>query len=340
MLEKEEHDENMVRPLTRAKMLENAAFLRALARTGNAKASAAAVGVSHSVFYRRRLAHPGFAQRWDAAAVTAQARLRRQRIAQDSGSATGRAMRTEGGEPVTVRTAGGRLQVRRAHPGKLTKACEQAFLAALSATANIALSAAAAGASANAFRMRRATSPAFAREMRLALKTGYERVEGALLESWSPASREDEAWRDNDPPPVPAMTANQALQLLYLHQKEARLAEGHAAMRPRRGETSDMMSARLGRAYIARLAQEAEDGRLATVLRNDVGARVRHHHGMDDAPVLPALDQVTGWSRADPGAVPTDSARALFGGWRIEDLSEGQREAARKGGITGKKRRR
>jgi hypothetical protein len=72
------------------------------------------------------------------------------------------------------------------------------------------------------------------------------------------------------------------------------------------------------------------------VLRNDVNARVRRDYGMDDAPVLPALDQVAGWSRADPDAVPTDASRALFGGWRIEEMSEEQRALARERRKSGK----
>ncbi|SFP36258.1 hypothetical protein [Sphingomonas rubra] len=329
----------MSRPLTRAKMLENAAFLRILARTGNAKGAAEAVGVSHSVFYRRRQAHPDFAQRWDAAMAAGQARMRRARITGRDGGGSARGPgradephRTLGGEPVTVRAAGGRLQVRRAHPNKLTRACEQAFLAALSATANIALSAAAAGASTNAFRTRRATNPAFAREMRLALQAGYERVEAALLESWHPGAREDEAWRSNEAPPMPAMTANQALQLLYLHQKEARLTAMPAWWAQRAGETGDLHDARLRDQYLARLAAEAEDRLLATVMRNDRSAEIRHGRGMDDdAPVLPALDQVTGWSRADPDKVPADGSRALFGGHRVEHLTPEEKALARRG---------
>jgi hypothetical protein len=33
------------------------------------------------------------------------------------------------------------------------------------------------------------------------------------------------------------------------------------------------------------------------MLRNAANAHIRRDHGMDDAPV-PALDQMTGWSRA------------------------------------------
>jgi hypothetical protein len=40
---------------------------------------------------------------------------------------------------------------------------------------------------------------------------------------------------------------------------------------------------------------------------------------------LPDLAQVTGWSRADPEKTAHDPDRALFGGWRIEDM-EGRPE--------------
>lgn len=317
----------MAKPPTREQASENAAFLRRLRVTGNARLSARETGVAYGTMQHRRGAHPGLAVRWDAAVATAQARLHERGRVAPTRAAPGDPRRTEGGEPVVCHVRGGRLQIRRAHPNKLTRASEQAFLAALSATANITLAATAAGASFAAFDRRRRRNPAFAREMKLALQIGYERVEAALLESWNPASREDEAWRANEPPPTPAMTPAQALQLLYLHQKEARLSDGHAAMRPRPHESRDATSARLAHAYIARLAQEAEDTRLATVLRN--AADRARADAETDRPPLPALDQVTGWSRADPDAVAADPARALFGGWRIGDMTEKQREVGR-----------
>jgi hypothetical protein len=35
---------------------------------------------------------------------------------------------------------------------------------------------------------------------------------------------------------------------------------------------------------------------------------------------LPDLAQVTGWSHADPKKAPHDPTRALFGGWRMEQM--------------------
>ena len=134
------------------------------------------------------------------------------------------ALRTTGGEPTIVRRADGRLQLRLAPPGRMTKAAEQTFFRALAASANIRLAAACAGFAAATFYARANRSKAFAREKRLALAMGYDRLEQALLASTLPASREDDASRcEGELVPIPPMTANQALQLLMLHNKEVRL---------------------------------------------------------------------------------------------------------------------
>ena len=217
----------MARPFTRAQALQNQAFLNALRRTGNARLSARELGVHRATFTKRRASHPAFAAEWDAALAIAHARLQNPPRngegddAHHGGRGSPQAQRSE--EPQLTRRANGRLQLRTPTRRRLDRAAEQAFLAALSATANIRLSAKAAGFSHSAFYQRRKHSPAFAREMRLALQMGYERLEMALIESYAVDSHADDAWRHNEPPPIPQMTANQALQLLYLHQKEVRL---------------------------------------------------------------------------------------------------------------------
>src|SRR6185503_1669048 len=110
--------------------------------------------------------------------------------------------------------------------------------------------AAAVGAAFNAFNRRRRQDPAFDREMRLALAQGYEALELALLESLTPASHEHDDWRHNDPPAMPPISANQALQLMYLHQKAALLVDEPTPLRRRRGESNE--------ARCERLAQMAE----------------------------------------------------------------------------------
>lgn len=252
----------MPRPFTRAQALENRAFLAALRRTGNAHEAARVVGAHRAKFTRRRAKHPAFATAWDAALAVAHAALASVSPAPAAAP-----------EPRIIRTRSGRLQLRRVPQGRLTRAREQAFLAALSATANVRLSAAAAGFSHSAFYARAHADPGFAREMRLALQLGHERLQCALLESWLPASHEQDAWRHNDPPAIPPMSADQALMLLQLHQKIAAGTDEPAHIKRRRGESSDVHSFRLTAMYQQGLARDREAGEIAEAARRARGER-------------------------------------------------------------------
>ena len=311
----------MPRPFTRDQALENRAFLEAVGQTGNIRMAARQTGLKYGTIQHRRRQHPAFAQQCDAALAFAHARL--QAAGGRSGPSAGQsdagveAYRTRGGEQVVVRRRDGSLQARAAQPGKLTRECEQAFLAALSATANVRLSAAAAGAAVAAFYRRRRKHPGFAREMRLALEMGYARLEETLLAAAAVDGHADDDWRHNDPPPIPQMSAHQALQLLHLHQKEARLLSEPEPIKRRRGESREAHSIRLAAMYEARLQRDREAFDLAEAARRARGEP--WVFGPKELPPLPALDQVTGWSRADPGKVPHDPDRALFGGWRLAD---------------------
>ncbi|HEU0045313.1 hypothetical protein [Sphingomonas sp.] len=293
----------MPRAFTRCQALQNAAFLRALARTGNAREAARAIGAHRATFTKRRAKHPAFAAEWDAALALAQAALNRG---------------GEGAPGRVIRTANGRLQLRRTLPSSLTCEHEQRFLAALSASANVRLSAAAAGFSHSAFYLRAKASPAFAREWRMALQQGYEALEMALVAGWSEDSHQHDAWRHNAPPPVPPMTVNQALQLLYLHQKKVLNLDEPPHSKRRRGESSEAYSYRLGAMHRARQERDREAFRVAEAARLARGEGPYWSDGeQGDAPQLPDLAQVTGWSKADATKTPHDDARALFGGWRI-----------------------
>ncbi|HEY0314158.1 MAG TPA: hypothetical protein VGC56_16915 [Allosphingosinicella sp.] len=308
----------MAKPFSPRQRRENAAFLAALHRTGNVRMSAREVGVQYGTIQHRRSGHPDFASRWDIALVDAHARFHA------AGGKTGPAMprgarsalRTEGGELMVVRTKSGRLQVRPACRGKLTRAAEQLFLQALSATANVRLSAAAAGASFAAFYRRQKQKPAFAREMRRALDIGYVRLECAAWVAATPASHEDDAWFDAEPPPMPQMSVAQALQLLFLHQKKVRLGweEPHRARR--RGESDEIYLARLRAIAAVEEAREAEDQAVRWALRADERAPPRE---LPPLPPVPPLEGVEGWSRAS-GKAPYHPEVALFGGWRIGDI--------------------
>ncbi|MGQ0588406.1 MAG: hypothetical protein ACT4N8_02585 [Sphingosinicella sp.] len=45
----------------------------------------------------------------------------------------------------------------------------------------------------------------------------------------------------------------------------------------------------------------------------------------DELPAIPSLEQVTGWSKADPKKGKHDPDRALFGGWRLKDWKRSRR---------------
>lgn len=314
--------EHSRKPFTRALALENAAFLTHLATTGNARAAADALKLSRSRFTKRRAIDPAFAARWDAALVFANAFLSSPERGGEPAKLVEGVLRpyrshTADTVPHATRTPSGRRQLRRRPATAITPQAEQAFLAALSATANVRLSARATGFASASFYVRKRTHPAFAREWRLALERGYEQVEAALLASWSEDAHEHDSWRHNDPPPMPPMTANQALQLMYLHQKEARLQAEPPHIKRRRGESHDARSYRLGAMYEARLERDREAFRIAEAIRAERG-EVSPHEPLP--PPLPDLAQVTGWSRADPAKAAHDETRALFGGWRIEDM--------------------
>jgi hypothetical protein len=349
----------MSRPFTRTQALQNRAFLKALRRTANVRLACRELGLKYGTMQHRRRTHRAFALRWDAEVAAGQARLagRRGRAhpspshsAAPSGSLPlpqgGEGLfRTRGGETVVVRLKSGALQVRRAQPNKLTREAEQAFLAALSVTCNIALSAAAVGAAEAAFHRRKRNDPGFAREMRMAIERGYLEIETALLSSHLAESHEHDDWRGNEPPAVPPMTVNQALQLLYLHQKEARLIAEPDYIRRRPGESREAQSVRLSAMYEERRRREREKFEVAEAERwergepawGPAGEAVRRELGLgDEGPStafggppplesegriwLPDLAQVTGWSHADPSRAPHHPERALFGGWRMEDM--------------------
>jgi hypothetical protein len=321
----------MPRPFNRRQQAQNRAFLDALARTGNARLAAAELGVHRSTYLKRRARCPAFAAQWDAALVTAHARFPRSspRLrgegdrpkggggAPSAARAASAPLRTSGGEPVLVRLKSGRVQLRRARPGRMTKAAEQAFLRALSACANVRLAAAAAGFAHSSFYARARASPAFAREMRLALAEGYDRLEAALLAAELPESGADGEWRSNDPPPIPRMTPGQALQLLFLHEKSVRQGWDQPHRRRRRGESDETHRMRLRAMWLAEQARARDEEALRRALEAD---------GCDDLggpdapapPPLPDLEQVTGWSKAK-GAPAHNDDLALFGGWRLKD---------------------
>ncbi|MFL6843928.1 MAG: hypothetical protein ACJ8ER_03495 [Allosphingosinicella sp.] len=322
----------MPRPFTAAQQAENDHFLEVLGQTGNARLSARSVGRRLSTMFHRRGAHSAFAQEWEAKAAAAHARFHLaggkrgpeperanagKRDSRFRGN-DGAALRTKGGEAMVVRTRTGRLQIRLAHPGKLTHAAEQTFLRALAATANVRLSAAAAGASVAAFYRRRRQNPVFAREMRLALRMGFERIEAAALDAALPEAHRHDAWRRGEPAPIPPLSWDQAFQLLCFHEKSVRQGWEQPHRRRRRGESDAVYIERLRAMWGAEKDLEAEEDALRRAARFDETGDWRFE---DEAPPppLPPLELVTGWSKAKGGPAHNPDL-ALFGGWRIGEM--------------------
>ncbi|HEX8511833.1 MAG TPA: hypothetical protein VF688_01860 [Allosphingosinicella sp.] len=236
-----------MRPFTPRQLRENARFLEALSRTGNARLACHVLGLNRSTYFKRRARSPAFAAAWEEAVEAADVSLldeehkpRSSRaksrgapsdseqspfdFAQDERTPERKPTRTRGGEPHLVRLKSGRLQLRRALPGRMTPAAARAFFVALAATANVRRAAAEAGFAHSSFYAKRA-QPDFAAQMDAALDLGAFRLEWAAIEA---ALRS--AARPNDPAPpewqedaasapLPAMTPDQMLQLLaYRHR--------------------------------------------------------------------------------------------------------------------------
>jgi hypothetical protein len=124
------------------------------------------------------------------------------------------------------------------------------------------------------------------------------------------------------------MTASQALQLMYLHQKEARLTAEPDYLKRRRGEPHAVHMERLALMAEERDRRRREEFEVAEAGRWAEGLPPWGPAGEDvrDKLGLPDLAQVTGWSRADRAKAAHDARRALFGGWRLEEMERAMRE--------------
>ncbi len=320
------------RPFTRRQQRQNARFLAALRRTGNVRLACRELGVHRACYTKRRAKCAAFATNWDIALAAAHAAFHLAGGARlpEQGTVTRdcphSSLRTRGGEPVIVRRSNGRLQLRLAPPGWMTRAAEQAFFSALSATANVRLSCAAIGFAPTSIYRRRNRSAAVAREMRLALQIGWERLEQAMLAAGLADSHEHDAWRtDHDHPPVPPLTADQALQLLHLHDKSVNQSWDKPHRRRRRGEPWETYTERLRAMWCAEKDREAEDAALRRAARWEETGDWRLEDEPAPPPDLPDLRHVTGWSKAAKIKVTYHPGRALFGGWRLSDWEKRKR---------------
>ena len=209
------------KPAVRAE--ENRLFLRHLARTGNAKTSAAACGVPQETMHRRRKKDGDFAARWDAALQTAAKALAHESEVRLLPEGAPGDLKTDGGEAVVRRGVGGRLQLRRSLPGKLTQTACDTFLAHLAATSNVTMAAEATGFDSSPFYALAARDESFAGAWKQAMAAGYDRLEMGLVECANRSFDPERIEAPDDQAVGGTMSAYDALQLLTLHRRTQRL---------------------------------------------------------------------------------------------------------------------
>ena len=123
-------------------------------------------------------------------------------------------------EPRVIRVARNRnTKIIRTSAKRWSQAAEARFLEELAATANVRAAAAAAGFSTTAIYRRRMKWPGFARAWDACLEQGFVRIETQLIELATDSLRVDAIRGDG---PAPAMSVEQALNLLKLHRAAVR----------------------------------------------------------------------------------------------------------------------
>lgn len=192
------------------------AFLRELARSGNAASAARACGLDPSFPYQYRRRNAAFAKSWDRARATAQARLT------GAGSPFGEPGEAKSTRPklrpdeLIRRSRSGKCRIVRVAQGRWSRKVEAAFLAELTATANASAAARAAGVTLQCVYARRKLWPAFKAEWDLAVAEGFARIETLLVCA---------ATTTLDPEPLPArayeapqMSMDQAIKIWLTHR--------------------------------------------------------------------------------------------------------------------------
>lgn len=208
-----------------------AAFLAALAATGNRTLAAERAKVSRSWVRLHRSTDPAFRAEMEAA-VAASAR----RLGGASGVGPDGAWRAQVGEELAVRGCNGRwLQVARARLRQWTPRVEARFLRSLAASCNVKRACADVGLSPQSAYDHRNRWPAFAERWDVAIEEGYDRIATAIVASagamLGDADMEPEA-------AIGPMTFGDAIRTLGLNRHRA-TGEGRAMGRVRRVRSLD-----------------------------------------------------------------------------------------------------
>ena len=152
------------------------AFLRALERTGDVRASAEDAGIDHSTAYARRRTHEDFAANWERA-LKAYA----EGVAADQEREL-RSLDTLGTNGPRPEGEGKKAQVKRAAHDRWGPRKEKLFFDELAATANVKSSARAAGVSTQSVFARRLRDAHFRAKWAAVLETGRAAIEMQLVE--------------------------------------------------------------------------------------------------------------------------------------------------------------
>lgn len=202
------------------------AFLRALERCGDVRASAEDAGIDHSTAYARRRAHVEFAADWERALAAHAARVEAER-AGDVASVSnvtppptpphrgeGSRGASDSGEGSVLAAA----QVKRAGHGRWSERKEKLFFAELAATANVKRAAAAAGVSPNAVYQRRMRDRHFKAKWAAVLETGRAAIEMKLVEAANRTFEPDELDVGDVQPKV---SVAEAIRIVQVHGSKA-----------------------------------------------------------------------------------------------------------------------
>jgi hypothetical protein len=152
------------------------AFLRALERTGDVRASAEDAGIDHTTAYARRRTHEDFAADWERAL-----KAHAERVAADQEREL-RSLDRLGTKGPRPRGEGKKAQLKRAAHDRWGPRKEKLFFDELAATANVKSSAKAAGVSTQSVFARRLRDAHFRAKWAAVLETGRAAIEMQLVE--------------------------------------------------------------------------------------------------------------------------------------------------------------
>jgi hypothetical protein len=196
-----------------------AAFLKALAETGNQIIAAERAKVSRSWVQLHRSADPQF--RAEVAATVAEARARFLAERKGGSMAPPKGWGHLDGEELVVRGSNGRrVQVARARLRQWTPRVEARFLKLLEQTCNLRLSLRAVGLSGSSLHAHRKRWPAFDERCERAIALGYERIDGGLAAGAIRLLDPEVIAKDPDPAIAP-MSVDDAIRLVRLHERRA-----------------------------------------------------------------------------------------------------------------------